>query len=285
MDYIISISTKQRLDSFALSLHPSLSRSNIQALIKQGQITVNNLPQKTGYMLKQGDVVNSNFSDEEINNIPSIDLPILYEDEDCLVIDKPLGVLSHSKGVFNPEATVASFIAPKVIDISGDRAGIVHRLDRATSGVMICAKNLEAQKWLQKQFATRKVKKSYYAVIEAGLIPREAIIDIAIERDPKNRKQFRTGLSGKSATTNYKIIKDNDNYDLVELKPLTGRTHQLRVHLKHLKHPIVGDTVYGGKSANRLMLHSHSLELTLPSRVRKTFTSKLPKEFEEYIKL
>lgn len=274
---------KQRLDAFALEKHPTLSRSNIQTLIRNAKITVNNEQQKTGYMLKKGDVVTIEFDEAELSIIPSIDLPILYEDDDCLVIDKPIGILSHSKGVFNPEATVASFIASKVTDMSGDRAGIVHRLDRATSGVMICAKNKVALSWLQKQFAIRKVKKTYYAVIESGLVPAEAIIDMPIERDPKNRKQFRVGLNGKAAKTNYKIIADGSKYSLVELAPLTGRTHQLRVHLKHLKRPVVGDEVYGGKPADRLMLHAHSLEITLPSKARKTFLSTTPSEFKQYI--
>ena len=126
-------------------------------------------------------------------------MPIIFEDANCLVINKPVGVLSHSKGAYNPEATVATFIEPKLSGMIGDRAGIVHRLDRATSGVMICAKTPEALSYLQKQFSQRKVKKTYYAVIPGQLEPEEALIDIPIERDPQNPKTFRASQTGRTA--------------------------------------------------------------------------------------
>lgn len=275
---------KKRLDVAVGTYLKGLSRTSIRSLIVQGLILVNGQKQKTGYKLKELDVITIDYDKSEQNLETAIDLPIIYEDEDCVVVDKPIGILSHSKGAFNPEPTVASFIASKLQDLKGDRAGIVHRLDRATSGVMICAKNLKAQSWLQKQFSTRKVKKTYLAIIKAGLNPEEAIIEMPIERNPKQPKQFRVGVNGKSAVTNYKILKSNDNYSLIELKPTTGRTHQLRVHLLQLKYPIIGDILYSKQSANRLMLHASELEITLPNKTRQNFVSKIPKEFSEYVK-
>jgi 23S rRNA pseudouridine1911/1915/1917 synthase len=274
-----------RLDIFANSQLPTLSRSSVQKLIADGSILVNGDIEKTGYKLRENDIVDINFNAEDHLVKDLIELPILYEDNDCIVIDKPAGVLTHSKGAFNNEATVASFISDKIDkSLSGNRAGIVHRLDRGTSGVIICAKNEESSKWLQKQFSTRKVKKTYVAVCQNTPEHDEAVIDMPIERNPKMPQTFRAGPNGKSAVTNYKVLKSNKSLSLIELNPLTGRTHQLRVHLKSIKCPIVGDELYGGKHAERMLLHAKKLELTLPNRDRVVFESKVPDAFEEMLK-
>lgn len=217
--------------------------------------------------------------------IEKIVIEVLYEDDNCSVINKPVGVLSHTKGVFSSEATVASWLLPmtKGFDKHSNRAGIVHRLDRATSGVMICAKKPEVLSFFQKQFSTRKVKKVYYALVEGEVNPNEAIIDIPIERNPKDPKRVRISNNGKKAKTQYKTIKtfqkDDKIYSLLELTPKTGRTHQLRVHLAHLGHPIVGDTFYSGAKADRLYLHAYSLEITLLGGDRRVFVADLPDSF------
>jgi len=269
----------ERLDKFVSSKIPELSRSSVEKLIDQQKVKVNGNIIGAGDKLKFNNVVTVDFSLEELSIINTIKLPIIYEDNDCIVIDKPIGVLTHSKGAFNPEATIATFIAPELKDLEGDRAGIVHRLDRATSGVIICAKTPEALKWLQKQFSTRKTKKSYLAVIKGQLNPDEAIIDMPIARNPKMPKTFHVSSLGKPAKTHYKTLEHKNNLSLLELKPETGRTHQLRVHLKKLGHPIVGDELYGGKPNPRLMLHAHSLELTLPNKTRHKFVAKIPTDF------
>ena len=215
--------------------------------------------------------------------IPDIELPIVYEDDDCVVINKPTGLLAHSKGAFNPEATVASWLRSHVQGLEGERAGIVHRLDRATSGVMIMAKTPEALSWLQKQFSQRKVKKVYTAIVQGKLQPEEAIIDMPIERNPKRPQTFRTGINGKPAQTEYKVVAVQHGRSLVVLQPRTGRTHQLRVHLLQLGHPIVGDSLYGGPEGKRLYLHATSLELTLPNRERKVFKVDVPDSFQELL--
>ena len=270
---------KQRLDVFVASKMPELSRAFIQKLCDTAKITVNGGQVKAGYKLKTGDSIHVEYDLKQLAEIPEINLPVLYEDDDCLVIDKPAGVLTHSRGEFNDEATVASFLRSYIKGMEGSRAGIVHRLDRATSGVIICAKNSEALSWLQKQFSQRKVKKTYVAIVQGSMREDEALIDMPIERNPKAPATFRVGPNGKSAQTHYIVLETNNSKTLLELKPTTGRTHQLRVHMSQLSHPIVGDTLYGGQAAERLYLHALSLEITLPNKERKTFTSKLPTEF------
>lgn len=274
----------QRLDQYALGLMPSLSRASVAKLIELGKVSVNGKPQlKPAYRVKHGDIVKLDYDPVAAVAVADIELPVIYQDRDCLVINKPAGVLSHSKGAFNPEPTVASWLKQHVTDLTGDRAGIVHRLDRATSGVMIAAKNEAAEKWLQKQFADRKVKKAYTAVVKGSLGEQQALIDMPIERNPKKPQTFRVGSNGRPSVTGYKVVLSDGANSLVELLPQTGRTHQLRVHMAHLGHPILGDTLYGGPAASRLYLHAHSLELTLPDKTRKVFTVPVPKMFNEII--
>lgn len=272
-----------RLDNAVVLHTEGVSRSYARYLCEHDKVLVNGKVKKAGHRLHIEDTVQIDYDPVEPQPVPDIDLPILYEDEDCFVVNKPLGVLTHSKGVYNPEATVATFAAAKVKGMAGERAGIVHRLDRATSGVMIVAKTPEALSWLQKQFSLRKVKKTYMAVIHGELEPHEAIIDMPIERNPKKPQTFRVGPNGKPAVTHYETISKKNGYSLLKLSPTTGRTHQLRVHLKKLGFPILGDTLYEGEDAKRLFLHAHMLEITLPNRSREVFTAPLPPEFKDYV--
>jgi 23S rRNA pseudouridine1911/1915/1917 synthase len=281
----LEISRAERLDQYVVRQIPAFSRSFATRIIEEGSVTVNGEPQlKAGYKIRPNDQINITYDEAAQAAIPEIELPVLYEDDDCVVINKPVGLLTHSKGTFNPEATVSTWLRGRMRAMSGERAGIVHRLDRATSGVMICAKTPEALGWLQKQFSQRKTKKSYAAVVSGVMSEPEAIIDMPIERNPKKPQTFRVGNNGKSALTAYKVVKTDGKHSLLELKPTTGRTHQLRVHLEQLGHPIIGDTFYGGQPAERLFLHAHTLEITLPSRERKIFEVPVPPEFAEAIK-
>jgi 23S rRNA pseudouridine1911/1915/1917 synthase len=273
-------SAGKRTDIVATGLLPMLSRAYVHTLIENGRITVNKELSKAGYKLRKGDTLKIDFDPSELEQIPDIDLPIMYQDDNVLVIDKPVGVISHSRGKYWNEPSVASFVR-QITHQEGDRAGIVHRLDRATSGVMICAKNSESMSFLQKQFSTRNVKKKYIAIIDGHIEPPEAIIDIPIERNPKAPATFKTSSNGKHAQTHYKVVNSSEKHDLVELTPVTGRTHQLRVHLKHLGHPIVGDILYDGSQAERLFLHAFSLEITLPGGARMIFTSPQPEAFQQ----
>lgn len=287
----LEISRAERLDQRVVSLLPLLSRSFATQLIRGGKVTINGIvTTKGGTKIKPTDNVKLVYQPADFI-IPDIELPILYEDEDCVVIVKSTGLLTHSKGAFNPEPSVATWLHNRIKDkallaldnqANNDRAGIVHRLDRATSGVMICAKTPAALSWLQKQFASRNVKKTYLAAISGQLKPAEAVIDMPIGRNPKAPATFRVSTQGKAARTTYRTLSANNNYSLVELKPETGRTHQLRVHMRHVGHPIIGDSLYGGEPAGRLYLHAYRLEITLlKGHERKVFESPLPTEFIE----
>ncbi len=271
----------ERLDQYVVRQRPDLSRTFATRLIQDGNVLVNGEPQlKAGYKLRPSDKITINFDEIKTVVFPEINLPVIYEDKNCVVINKPAGLLTHSKGTFNPEATVSTWLRSRMKAPKGERAGIVHRLDRATSGVMICAKTPEALGWLQKQFSERKAKKTYIAVVTGTPKAPRAIIDMPIERNPKKPQTFRVGSNGKSAITEYKMLKSGDKMSLLELRPTTGRTHQLRVHLQHLGHPILGDDLYGGQPAQRLFLHAKELEITLPNRRRQVFKVPPPDEFK-----
>ena len=269
-----------RLDQFVAEKHPSLSRSYVAKLIDAGNVLVNNEQKKPGYRLREHDDVAINFDVNELQQIEDIELPIIYEDDNVLVVNKPAGVISHSRGKYWYEPSVASFVRQKTGQ-DGERAGIVHRLDRATSGVMVCAKNQETLSMLQKQFSQRAVKKAYRAVVGGHLKHPQAVIDMPIERNPKAPATFRVGANGKSAQTAYTVVRSSETHDEVELTPATGRTHQLRVHLAYQSHPIVGDTLYDGEPAERLYLHAHSLTISIPNFGEKTFTAPIPDAFTE----
>ena len=286
----LEISRAPRLDQYVTDkIGPLISRAFAARLISDGRVTLNGvIATKAGTKVRPDDKVVIDYDVSEQAAIPSIDLPVLYEDDDCVVIIKPTGLLVHSKGGYNPEATVASWLRSRLAANSGleptnNRAGIVHRLDRATSGVMICAKNSAALSWLQKQFSQRRVKKTYLAVISGRPAEDEAIIDMPIERNPKAPATFRVGANGKPSVTQYRVLESSPQYSLLELKPTTGRTHQLRVHLKQIGHPIVGDIMYGGQPADRLYLHAAELEITLPNHERRVFEAALPPEFRAII--
>lgn len=269
---------KKRLDHFLALKYPEISRAFLQKLCNSEQVLVNGKAEKSGFKLKPTDTVKVLYDMAGIEKIEDIDLPIIYQDENVLVIDKPSGVISHSRGKFWNEPSVASFIR-QITGQDGERAGIVHRLDRATSGVMICAKNQAVMSALQEQFASRKVNKTYTAIVSGHLDPKKAIIDMPIERNPKLPSTFRVGANGKSSQTEYEVKRSSTKYDEVALEPKTGRTHQLRVHLAHQGHPIVGDTLYDGEEAERLYLHAHKISIKLPDGKMHTFESPLPEMF------
>ena len=273
-------SDKKRLDSELALRYPENSRSTWQKYIKAGYVSVN------------GAVVTSLKQDvTEVDSISIImpdkpdfsadELPIVYIDDNVVVINKPIGVLSHSKGAMNDEFTVAEFFR-KYTTYNSDtnRPGIIHRLDRDTSGIMIGARNEETATLLQKQFADRKTKKTYLAILNG--IPKldKANIDLPIGRNPSAPSTFRVDSKGKSAITKYEILAKNDKLSLVKLQPKTGRTHQLRVHMEYINTPILGDKVYG-KKGGRLFLHAYSLEITIPNGDRQTFIAPVPAEFYE----
>jgi 23S rRNA pseudouridine1911/1915/1917 synthase len=276
-----------RADIFIAKKYPQFTRSSLEGLFAQNKVTTDSRPIKPSYRIRPDDKLR--VDEAMITDKPeAVDLPVIYQDDDVIVINKPAGVLTHSKGALNLEPTVASFIANSITDkqLTGNRAGIVHRLDRPTSGVIICARNLPAQKWLQRQFAERKTEKTYLSIVEGIPEPTEALIDIPIGRNPKKPQTFKAMPSGKKAQTHLlvkdKYVINKAEYSLVELKPQTGRTHQIRVHLAYIGHPVVGDVVYGHKSSWPLLLHAHKLSLILPNKQNKTFSAPPPRIFKEF---
>lgn len=277
---------KQRLDILFTQKYPELSRSTIQKYINEGYATVNG---ETVNVSKKLILPTANFS----LNIPTKEnhlektLPIIYEDENVLVINKPQGLLTHSKGALNDEFTVADFLRRYYADdLTDDRPGIIHRLDRDTSGIIIGAKNAETAKFLRKQFSDRNVKKTYYAILDGTPKEETAVLDLPIARNMNNPSTFKVDPNGKSAVTKYEVLKHlPNNQTFVKFNPVTGRTHQLRVHANYMNTPIKGDRVYGKPAVkdgaqDRMYLHAGELELTIPGGKRMTFTSELPKGFK-----
>ena len=274
--------TKVRLDIYlSTKFDTTISRSLWQKYIKAGYVSVNNKVATTPkFEVDETDEIALNLPEKEQTDV---DLPILYEDDDVIVVNKPSGLLTHAKGGLSDEPTVAEIIRPKTsFATDTDRPGIVHRLDRDTSGLLIIAKNPESAAHLQRQFAERIAKKTYIAITDGKPKLSAAKIDLPIGRNPSAPSTFRIDPNGKPAQTTYHVLAENDTQSLVELKPTTGRTHQLRVHLAHLKAPILGDRVYGKSSDCRTMLHARKLEITLPSGERKVFEAAIPDEFKRF---
>jgi len=274
--------TKVRLDIYlSTKFDTTISRSLWQKYIKAGYVSVNNKVATTPkFEVDETDEIALNLPEKEQTDV---DLPILYEDDDVIVVNKPSGLLTHAKGGLSDEPTVAEIIRPKTsFATDTDRPGIVHRLDRDTSGLLIIAKNPESAAHLQRQFAERTAKKTYIAITDGKPKLNAAKIDLPIGRNPSAPSTFRIDPNGKPAQTTYHVLAENDTQSLVKLKPTTGRTHQLRVHLAHLNAPILGDRVYGKSSDCRMMLHAQKLEITLPSGERKIFEAAIPDEFKKF---
>ncbi|MFC2044477.1 RluA family pseudouridine synthase [Chloroflexota bacterium] len=283
-----------RLDKYVAETCPDLSRSQAQRLISDGYIMVNNRLAKAGLKLNLGDRLTISLP----SPIPSpllpeaIPLNVIYEDNDLLVIDKPPGLTVHP-APGHPSHTLINAILyhfPPLAAIGDSlRPGIVHRLDKDTSGLILIAKHNIAQLNLINQFKSHSVVKVYLALIKGHLSPQDGLIEAAIGRDLHNRKRMAVvaDTRGMKARTRYHVIKYINDYSLLEVKPETGRTHQIRVHLSAIGYPVVGDTVYGIKSAHlsRQFLHAIRLGFTLPSTGEYAeFTSELPPDLVQALK-
>jgi 23S rRNA pseudouridine1911/1915/1917 synthase len=281
--YLFAVtSAKVRLDLELVRRYPDLSRSTVQKYIKSGHVQVN------------GEVITQQKADvtidDEIAMTPpekeshvESELPILYLDDNVIVVNKPTGILTHSKGVMNLEFTVADFFRRyTTYGLETNRPGIIHRLDRDTSGIIIGARNEETASLLKKQFADRTTKKEYRAVVDGTLKQERALVDLPIGRNPSAPSTFRINASGKEAQTVIEVLATHDGLSLMKLLPRTGRTHQLRVHMQYVNAPILGDRVYGTKrKADRLFLHAYALEITIPDAKRMVFTAPVPAEFAQ----
>ncbi|HEU0266152.1 MAG TPA: RluA family pseudouridine synthase, partial [Candidatus Saccharimonadaceae bacterium] len=275
------VSTTRRLDTVLAEVHPEISRSTWQKLIKKGMVTVNGeIETSPKRAVRPVDRIES--TDITRPDFSAYTLPIVYKDDNVIVINKPAGLLTHSKGALNDEFTVADFFRRFTSNgLDTNRPGIIHRLDRDTSGIIIGALNDETAKLLKKQFSERTVKKTYFAVTSKLPPQQKGLIDIPIGRNPSAPSTFRADPRGKAAQTVFEVLGTaRDGTALVRLQPKTGRTHQLRVHLAHIGCPIIGDRVYGTAS-DRLMLHAYQLEITIPRGQRRVFTAPIPEVFLE----
>lgn len=264
----------KRLDSFLHERLPQFSRSRLQSWIKSGQVQVNAATLRASYLLHGQETISVTPTElpplrAEAENLP---LHILYEDDDVVAIDKPAGMVVHA-GAGHAKGTLVNALLHhfgSLSSVNGDlRPGIVHRLDRDTSGVLVAARTDAAHRALAHQFQTRQVEKVYLALVHGLPRPAQGRITRPISRDPIRRTRMSTrSATGRSALTDYRVIEEFGNLSLLEVRIGTGRTHQIRVHLASLGHPVFGDRLYGVPAApgfNRFFLHAHRLRFLSPS--------------------
>ncbi|HXF50630.1 MAG TPA: RluA family pseudouridine synthase [Dehalococcoidia bacterium] len=282
---------RERLDRFVSRAVPELSRARVQRLIDEGLVTVEGRAAKPSRRLNPGERVRVVVPPPEPVALEPEALPlcILYEDADLLVVDKPAGMPVHP-GPGHLSGTLVNAVLAHCPDLSGIggalRPGIVHRLDKDTSGLIIVAKNDRTHQALQRQLKERAVEKRYVALVRGDLRPDEGVIDAPIARDPRYRKRMAVVPGGREAITRWRVLQrfvgpgsGEPRYTLVEARPVTGRTHQIRVHFASLRHPLVGDALYGRRSAlvERQFLHAAGLAFVHPSTGRRMeFESPLP---------
>ncbi|MDP3879554.1 MAG: RluA family pseudouridine synthase [Dehalococcoidales bacterium] len=263
-----------RLDKYVSQHYPEISRTQVQKLIGDGNIRVNDRTARAGLKLSAGDRLTINLTPPTPASLAPENIPlnILYEDADLLVIDKPAGLTVHP-APGHPAHTLANAVLSRLSELpdSGDwqRPGIVHRLDKDTSGVIVVARNSTAHQYLADQFKSRTVAKTYLVLVRGRLTPQDGAIEAPIGRDRRNRERMAVVAEdkGREARTKYHVVRYIGNYTLLEVRPQTGRTHQIRVHLAAIGYPVVGDKVYGVKSdhLSRQFLHASRLGFRLPS--------------------
>lgn len=262
----------QRLDKYLAEKMTDLSRSRIKELVQSGEVLVNGNKSKVSYKVQKGDLIQVTVLPLEplaleAENIP---LDIVYEDEDVIVVNKPQGMVVHP-AVGHPSHTLVNALLYHTRDLAdspeGFRPGIVHRIDKDTSGLLMVAKNAAARESLEKQLATKSNKRQYLAIVHGNFAEEEGTIDAPIGRNPKDRKQMAVVDKGKSAVTHFKVLEQYQGYSLVECQLETGRTHQIRVHMAYIGHPLAGDPLYGPRKTlpgHGQFLHAKTLGFEQP---------------------
>lgn len=270
---IDEFSESTRIDSYLAEIMPDFSRSKIQTLIKSGKILVNTLQKKPSYELKAGDIITGELENDIIKIEPeNIPLEIVWEDENMAVVNKPSGMLTHPTTLETSKTLVNALLykyGENLSDINGEfRRGIVHRLDRNTSGLIMTAKNNKTHEYLAEQIKERRFSKKYIAVTKGVIEQDEFIINSPIGRNPKQPHKMEVNKDGKESITGVKVLERFKDASLVELDLITGRTHQIRVHLSSIGHPVYNDTLYGfGKikiKTEEQVLEAYKLEFTKP---------------------
>ena len=286
--------TGKRIDAF-LTSKIDASRVTVQRLIDEERILVNGKKTKASYKVQNGDIIEIEKEEPQEIELKAQEIPleILYEDNDIIVVNKPKGMVVHPANG-NPDGTLVNAILSicknSLSGIGGElRPGIVHRLDKDTSGLIIVAKNDKAHINMSEQIKERNVKKTYIALVRGNVPEEEATINMPIGRSTKDRKKMAVTKNGKQAITHFKVLKRYSKYTLLEIKIETGRTHQIRVHMAEIGYPVVGDAVYSnGKNEFGIegqMLHAYKLEFMHPiTNKHMELTAPLPQYFEEILK-
>ncbi|MGW8249593.1 MAG: RluA family pseudouridine synthase [Anaerolineales bacterium] len=286
----------QRLDKYLTSKLPEFSRTRLQRLIKDGFVTVNQMTAaKSGLVLEKPASIRVYVPPAQPSTlIPELrPLDIVYEDENLMVVNKPAGMVVHPSAGHESGTLVHAALAhaPEMAGISGEiRPGVVHRLDKNTSGLILLAKNDRTQRWLQDQFRARKVEKVYLALVDGHPPTKTGRIEASIGRDPRQRKQMAVVAAdkGREAVSEYFTLETYLHHTLLELHPITGRTHQIRLHLSFIGCPVAGDTVYGRNTPTipleRHFLHAARLTIRLPGKSQPhTFQAAMPDELEQVL--
>lgn len=281
----------QRLDKFLVTCLPEFSRSRLQAMINDGLVSVDGVPaRKSGQMLEGAEHVQVHIPPPQPSELIPEDIPldVIFENEDVLVINKPAGMVVHpAAGHFSGTLVHAALAhAPEMEGIGGEkRPGVVHRLDKNTSGLILLAKNDLSHRWLQDQFRLRKVEKTYLALVDGQPPTPRGRVEAAIGRDTHQRKQMAitSPSKGRAAISTYLTLENFQNHTLLEFHPLTGRTHQIRLHAAFLGCPVVGDTLYGRRHPSlpikRHFLHAARLTIRLPRQQEaRSFNAPMPDE-------
>ncbi len=284
----------KRLDVYISSKNNDLTRTAVQRMIEEGNIVVNDKKQKVAYKIACGDIINIEKVEAKPIELKAQDIPIeiIYEDKDIIVVNKPKGMVVHPANG-NPDGTLVNAIMSICKDslsgIGGEiRPGIVHRLDKDTSGILIVAKNDKAHVNMSEQIKKHEVKKTYIALVRGVVKENEATIDMPIGRSNSDRKKMAVTKNGRNAITHIKVLKRYKKYTLLEINIETGRTHQIRVHLSHIGYPIIGDYIYSnGKNEFGIVgqcLHAKSLEFEHPITGKKMkLEAPLPEYFQEIL--
>jgi 23S rRNA pseudouridine1911/1915/1917 synthase len=276
----------ERVDRYIAGQVPQLSRSQVQRLIEEGLVAVEGQEVEASRRLREGERISVRIPPPREAELVAEDIPleVAYEDQEIIVVDKPAGMVVHPS-LGHPRGTLANALLAHIPDLSGVggelRPGIVHRLDRDTSGLIVAAKSDWALHNLQAQFQAREVEKVYLALVEGVPGAREGIIEAPIGRDPRHRQRMGAVREGREARTRYRVLRAYQRHAFLEVRPETGRTHQVRVHLAFIGHPVVGDTAYGFKRPSlpldRHFLHAHRLGFRLPGTGQwREFVSELP---------
>jgi len=299
MESIIELRVEQdgpRIDRYIAQAVPALSRSFVQKLLDKGWVTVGGQTPKASYKVMAGDLILVRVPPTEPAEVcaEAIPLAIVYEDADIVVVDKPAGMVVHPAHGHSSGTLVNALLAhcPDLAGIGGEfRPGIVHRLDKDTSGLMVVAKNDAAHRHLQEQFRQRQVHKTYLALTEGVLPAAHGVIDAPIGRDHKHRQRMAVLLrGGREARTEYHVQEYFSEHTLVEAEPVTGRTHQIRIHFAFIGHPIAGDRVYGLRKQRlpleRQFLHAVRIAFTLPGSGKAVeFRSELPADLAAVLEM